>query len=165
MLVIYLYIYIYMIVLMRWWQIEFCLYIIRLHHGLCMAKTTIPLLQTKLQLRHRWNMTEKLYKYECKLLPRFWVMLMLNHLQLQQEQNYSSLSNKRDDHDTLTSPKVTLITLLLASITHKRGARRAHKFFKFKDQNSKWSLKWSLVVLNPWSLWSYICENDHRLRI
>ena len=56
-------------------------------------------------------------------------------------QNYSSLSNKRDDHDTLTSPKVTLITLLLASITHTRVACRAHKFFKFKDQSSKLSLK------------------------
>ena len=46
---------------------------------------------------------------------------------------YSSLSNKRDHHGTFTSPKVTLITLLLASITH---THRAHKFFKFKDQNN-----------------------------
>ena len=54
---------------------------------------------------------------------------------------YSSLSNKRDDHGTFTSPKVTLITLLLASITHTRGTRRAQKFSKIKDQNSKLALK------------------------
>ena len=55
--------------------------------------------------------------------------------------HYSSLSNKRDDHGTFTSPKVTLITLLLASITHTRGTRRAQKFSKIKDQNSKLALK------------------------
>ena len=64
------------------------------------------------------------------------VQVNLGILSVRMDQ-YSSLSNKRDDHGTFTSPKVTLITLLLASITHTRVACRAHKFFKFKDQNSK----------------------------
>ena len=52
---------------------------------------------------------------------------------------YSSLSNKRDDHDTFTTPKVTLITLLLASITHTRAQI-------FQIQGSKFEIVTEMIT-------------------
>ena len=44
--------------------------------------------------------------------------------------HYSRVSNNRDHHGTFTSLKVTHITLLLADITHTRGAAQRAQIFR-----------------------------------